>query len=144
MSNSELENAREPNPNLLVLLLNSNYTSRLEYFETQLNRRAASDRSHVRAGVAKRQTTRPLVGQRFSLTLYYLVLRYVLVLKCYAMNISEEKAILTLDGSGLSALTLLGKEPPIPIGQKAGWAPELFWTRCRLSNFFRHSSSSVS
>jgi hypothetical protein len=40
----------------------------------------------------------------------------------------------SLDGGEWSASRpgrslLLGKGPPVPIGQEAGWAPELVWTQ---------------
>jgi len=28
-----------------------------------------------------------------------------------------------------------GKEPPVPIGQEAGWVPESVWTWCQRENF---------
>jgi len=33
------------------------------------------------------------------------------------------------------ATLLLGKELPVPIGQEAGWAPELGWTRRQREKF---------
>jgi hypothetical protein len=32
------------------------------------------------------------------------------------------------------AALLSGKEPLVPIGEEAGWAPEQFWTRWQIKN----------
>jgi hypothetical protein len=33
-----------------------------------------------------------------------------------------------------------GKEPPVPIAQKAGWTPESVWTKWRRKKFYRNSN----